>query len=180
MSDQLEDFVSKHREQFDPHEPDPAVWLKIRPTETVRREHGRLRWLKVAAAVAVIFAGSAAGIYFLAGGHGETKPYGMELPREIQETEQYYGRLLTQRFDDLRPYLTKDPVAGEMLKSDMDELDAAYEELKDDLKDNVSNPEVIEAMILNYRVKLELLEDLLHQLKEKETQDYEKNGAYSL
>ncbi len=41
-------------------------------------------------------------------------------------------------------------------------------------------PEVIEAMILNYRVKLEILEDLLNQLKEKENQDYEKDESYSL
>jgi len=61
----------------------------------------------------------------------------------------------------------------------MDELDEVYEELKEDLKDNASNPEVIEAMILNYRVKLEVLEDLLNQLKEKENQD-EKDESYSL
>ena len=60
-----------------------------------------------------------------------------------------------------------------MLRVDMEELDQAYEELKEDLKDNVANPAVIEAMILNYSVKLEILEDLLHQLKEKEEQDDE-------
>ena len=67
-----------------------------------------------------------------------------------------------------------------MLTADMEELDEVYNELKEDLKDNASNPEVIEAMILNYRVKLEILEDLLNQLKEKENQDYENDGSYSL
>jgi predicted CopG family antitoxin len=67
-----------------------------------------------------------------------------------------------------------------MLEDDMEELDEVYLELKEDLKDNVSNPEVIEAMILNYRVKLEILEDLLNQLNEKENQDYENDESYSL
>jgi predicted CopG family antitoxin len=67
-----------------------------------------------------------------------------------------------------------------MLTTDMEELDEVYAELKEDLKDNASNPEVIEAMILNYRVKLEILEDLLNQLKEKENQDGKKDESYSL
>jgi hypothetical protein len=67
-----------------------------------------------------------------------------------------------------------------MLHADLEELDEVYLELKEDLKDNVANPEVIEAMILNYRVKLEILEDLLNQLKEKENQDDESDESVSL
>jgi predicted CopG family antitoxin len=181
MSDRLEDFVKQHREQFDLHEPDPSIWLKINPANApVVRERKPMRWLRVAAAVAMIFAGSTAGIYFLTGNQSETDLYSSELFREIQETEDYYGHMVSQRYDELRPYLVSDPAAKEMLTADMEELDEVYNELKEDLKDNASNPEVIEAMILNYRVKLEILEDLLNQLKEKENQDYENNGSYSL
>ena len=181
MSDRLEDFVKQHREQFDLHEPDPSIWLKINPANApVVRERKPMRWLRVAAAVAMIFAGSTAGIYFLTGNQAETDQYSSELYREIQETEDYYSHMVSQRYDELRPYLVSDPAAKEMLTADMEELDEVYNELKEDLKDNASNPEVIEAMILNYRVKLEILEDLLNQLKEKENQDYENNGSYSL
>ena len=181
MSDRLEEFVKQHREKFDLHQPDPSVWLRINPSRVpVARERRPMRWLRVAAAIAMIFAGSTAGIYFLAGGRSDTRQYSRELYMEMQETEQYYSRLVAQRYDELRPFLAADPAADEMLKADMEELDRVYQELKDDLKDNVSNPEVIEAMILNYRVKLEILEDLLNQLKEKENQDYEKDDSYSL
>jgi len=103
-----------------------------------------------------------------------------ELYLEIQETEQYYSQMVTQRYDELKPFLMENPGALRMLTDDMEELDEVYLDLKEDLKDNVSNPEVIEAMILNYRVKLEILEDLLNQLKEKENQDYENDESYSL
>jgi hypothetical protein len=181
MSDRLEEFVKQHREQFDLHEPDPSIWLKINPAR-VPGVRGRrtMRWLRVAAAVALIFAGSSAGFYFLAGGRIGADQQGRELYTEMQETEDYYSQLVAQRYDELRPFLAADPVADEMLKADMEELDKVYEELKDDLKDNVSNPEVIEAMILNYRMKLGILEELLNQLKEKENQDYEKDESYSL
>jgi hypothetical protein len=181
MSDRLEDFVKQQREQFDLREPDPSIWLKINPANVpVVRERKSMRWLRVAAAVAMIFAGSTAGIYFLTGQKAETDQFASELYQEIHETEQYYSQMVSQRYDELKPFLMENPGAEEMLNADMEELDEVYLELKEDLKDNVANPEVIEAMILNYRVKLEVLEDLLNQLKEKENQDYESDESYSL
>lgn len=186
MSDRLEDFVRQNREQFDMREPDPSLWLGIdlpgtaeSAPETLPLEKaspgGRLtRWLRVAAAIALIFAGSSAGIWFLTGGNSsQDTPDADMLYGEILETEAYYTRMVANRYQELQPYLDDDPASAEMLRVDMEELDQAYEELKEDLKDNVANPAVIEAMILNYSVKLEILEDLLHQLKEKEEQDDE-------
>ena len=181
MSDRLEDFVRQHREEFDLREPDPSVWLKINPANApVVKEKRPMRWLRVAAAIAVIFAGSSAGIYFLTGGNNEADLYSQELYMEMQETEAFYTMMVSDRYEELQPFLASNPMANEMLSADMEELDEVYHELKNDLKDNISNPEVIEAMVLNYRIKLEILEDLLNQLKEKENQDYEKDDSYSL
>jgi hypothetical protein len=186
MSDRLEEFVKQNREQFDRYEPDPAIWLKINPATVplegrpVGKERRPMRWLRIAAAVALIFAGTSAGFWFLSGGRAEADQNSEERFTEMQETEEYYTRLVAQRYDELRPYLASDPAADQMLKADLDELDEVFQELKEDLKDDVSNPEVIEAMILNYRVKLEILEDLLNQLKEKENQDYGNDDSYDL
>lgn len=185
MSDRLEKFVKQHREQFDLREPDPSIWLKINTgsqsgSKAVAKERRPLRWLRIAAAVAMIFAGSTAGIYFLTGNSADADRYSNDLYLEIMETEHYYNQLVSDRYVELQPLLASNPAAREMLSTDMEELDEVYSELKEDLKDNASNPEVIEAMILNYRVKLEILEELLIQLKEKESQDDEKDESYSL
>ncbi len=181
MSDSLEDFVRQHREEFDLREPDPSIWLKINPANVpVVKEKKPMRWLRVAAAIALIFAGSSAGIYFLTGGNNDASRYSDALYMEMQETEAYYTRMVSERYRELKPYLASDPMASDMLTADLEELDQVYLELKDDLKDNISNPEVIEAMVLNYSIKLEILEDLLNQLKEKENQDYDKDDSYSL
>ena len=188
MSDRLEDFVKENREQFDLHEPDPSIWLKIdtgsqadrrTDSKTITLERRPMRWLRIAAAVAMIFAGSTAGIYFLTGDRAEGER-SSELYLEMMETEQYYSQMVSKRYNELQPFLVSNPAASEMLSADMEELDQVYTELKEDLKDNASNPEVIEAMILNYRVKLEILEDLLIQLKEKENQDDETDESVSL
>ena len=180
MSDRLEDFVKQQREAFDLHEPDPSIWLKINPANVPLRERKPMRWLRIAAAIALIFGGSTAGIYYLTQDRADSRLYSSEMYQEIQETEDYYNRKVTLRYNELQPYLASDPGMKELLATDLKELDEAYSELKIDLKDNVANPDVIEAMILNYRIKLEILEDLLNQLKEKENQDYEEDESYSL
>jgi hypothetical protein len=180
MSDRLEEFVRQHREQFDLHEPDPSVWLKINPSAApIGKERGTLRWLRIAAALAIIFAGFTAGIYFLTGNATQEELYSSELYEEIRETEEYYNQMVSDRYRELETFLASDPTAKEMLDADMEDLDRAYAELKEDLNDNASNPDVIEAMILNYRVKLEILEDLLNQIKEKENHD-EDDDSYAL
>ena len=135
MSDRLEDFVKQQREQFDLREPDPSIWLKINPANVpLVKERKPMRWLRVAAAVAMIFAGSTAGIYFLTGEKAGRDQFAGELYQEIQETELYYSQMVSQRYEELEPFLTDNPGAEEMLHADLEELDEVYEELKKDLK----------------------------------------------
>jgi len=180
MNDRLEDFVRANRESFDTLEPDPSIWLRINPENSGLRQKRRITWLRYAAAVAVIFAGFTAGTYYLKTGGHQQKNFGSTLSEEGMETEAYYSNLVNEKQKELEIYLANDRETKEMLKSDMNELDSIYADLKNDLNDDVSNPEVIEAMIQNYRIKLEILEDLLSQLKDMENQDYEKEDSYSL
>lgn len=180
MKDRLEDFVRQHRDGFDVREPDPSLWLKINPENSGKRKDQRLKWLRYAAAAAVLFAGLSAGIYFITGaGSSPDKLYG-DLYREILETEAYYTGIVNQKYSELEPFMVSSPELKEELDYDLNELDQLYEELKEDLKDNVGNPEVIEAMIQKYRTKVEILEDLLNQLKEKENNNYEDSKEFSL
>lgn len=170
MKDRLEEFVSKNRESFDMHEPDPSLWLKINPENKSKASKGKgtLKWLRYAAAVAVIFAGFSAGIYYLSGAKTNPQKLYGAMYQEIVETEAYYSGLVQKRYSELQPYLTSSHGIKESLDNDLNELDQIYAELKNDLKDNVANPAVIDAMIRNYRMKVEILEELLQHLKEME------------
>ena len=48
---------------------------------------------------------------------------------------------------------------------DLNQLDSLYTELKSDLRDNIANQEVIDAMIQNYRLRISILEELLSEIK---------------
>ena len=52
--------------------------------------------------------------------------------------------------------------------------------MKADLKDNVANQEVIEAIIENYRLRIAILEELLTELKPEDGMCVSKINHYEL
>ena len=72
--------------------------------------------------------------------------------------------------------LTANPEIQKELVTDISQLDSICSEIKKDLKDNVANQEVVEALIQNYRIKIRLLEDMLTILKENENNPEKKKS----
>jgi len=176
MNDRFEEFVKENREAFDLHEPDPSLWLRINPANQNNRRRQKLRIVRYAAAAAVLLAVFSSGFYYLGKSAGTSVGEQSAIYQELMETEVYYNSLVNQRYRELQPFFASSPGMEEDIQKDMADLDQICNELKEDLKDNMDNVEVIEAMIQNYRMKLEILEDLLNQLKEKE----ERHEQYTL
>ena len=55
------------------------------------------------------------------------------------------------------------------------QLDLDYEQLKKDLAEHADSDEVIDAMINYYRLKLEMLEEISKELKEKKIENEKIN-----
>ena len=53
------------------------------------------------------------------------------------------------------------------MRRELADLDSVFLSLKNDLHDHISNPEIIDAMIQNYRLKLSLLEQIQVELQEQ-------------
>jgi len=94
----------------------------------------------------------------------------------LKETEIYYSTLVNSLYMEATPLLTKNPEIKKELNTDLSQLDSICSDLKKDLKDNVSNQEVVEALIQNYRIKIRLLEDMLTILKENENNPEKKKS----
>jgi hypothetical protein len=90
----------------------------------------------------------------------------MKANPDLKETEIYYNNLVHNLYSEATPLLTGYPDLEKELLSDMSQLDSICTDIKKDLKDNVANQEVIEALINNYRIKIHILEDMLSILKE--------------
>jgi hypothetical protein len=180
--DRLEEHISKNREAMDYYMPSPGVWKKIRRSIKKKKSPAR-KLLSVAAMITVIFGTSLVLYrtgYFGADGRSAKKSdlRAQENP-QLKESEMYYGNLLNSLFIEAKPLLTANPDIQKELVTDISHLDSLCLEIKKDLKDNVDNQEVVEALIQNYRIKIRLLEDILNILKEDENNP-EKKESYEL
>src|SRR4030042_312475 len=183
--DRLEQFIAENRDQFDIHDPGDRVWNGIK--NRVRKGH-RLPGFKTiiwwAAAVLVIFSASFLLQEYLHRNNiltstKDKKIQNIVIP-ELQEAETYYTNLVDEKIDEIELLLKNEPELGNKLKNDLAELDSIYTELQKDLTDNIANDEVIEAMIQNYRLKLQILEDFLGYLKKDDINEKDENDEYNL
>lgn len=178
-TDQLEQFVRDHREEFDDMVPDPALWNKIRPEEV---KTFRLNWKTIglrAAAVVIIFISS---YYFhdLVDDRQQLRMVANEASennavfQNLIEAEMYYTTQINYKKEELFKQTSAHLDLRDMVLNDLTDLDKVLLELKADLGDNAANGAVVDAMIQNYRLKLSILEDILSQLQTTEEDENDK------
>ena len=168
--DNLEEYIMKHREEMDRYKPSAGIWRKIRNGLKPGKYPG---WISIAAMIAVILGATAV---FLKPGIKSHDKLIMESKNQmtisnnnqLRETEIYYNNLANTLYREATPMLTKNPEIQKELVTDISQIDSICSEIKKDLKDNIDNQDVIEALIQNYRLKIDILEDMLKILKENE------------
>lgn len=193
MSKKLERFVQEQRANFDVMEPSAAIWDKIEDRIAKKRSFFNYSFMWKAAAIIIVF-----GFSFWAQlqieetpsitstgviqnrdiavaetiGNKETPAIAKTIEPvipEFVETEKYYSRKVNNTMKELKVYLVKYPEVAVDMKKDIAELDSVYRVLKRDLGDDVAQEEILKAMIQNYRMKLQILEDIKNELMQNST-----------
>jgi len=183
--DRLEQFIAENRDQFDLYDPGEKTWDGI--SKRIQKHRRSPRWRTIlwrAAAVIIIFTLSFFVHDYLQRhdiltGKRVKRIQPVEIP-ELQEAEIYYANLVDEKIREIEPLLEDHPELGNELKNNLEELDSIYAELQKDLIDNIANDEVVEAMIQNYRLKLDILEDLLDYLQETSKSENDEKRAYEI
>jgi hypothetical protein len=159
--DRLEEYIRKNREELDRYSPPARLRRKI--GRELKGKSMTKRWLSIAAMFVVIL-GTAVVLYKpLKSRNGILS----QADPQLKETEIYYNQLVKTLYSEAAPLLTKNPEIGEELNADLSQLDSICIDLRKDLKDNISNKAVVEALIQNYRIKISILEDMLVVLNEE-------------
>ena len=183
--DQLESFITRNRDGFDQHEPPAGLWDKVEdqlPKPKGKKVRLKLRTILTrAAAVAAIFVASFLLHHAIfPERHGDPTNHPVDETvlteesvnpevQELVEAEAYYSSQINGIRNELDQYLAEHPEIAREIKTEFNYLDSLYTDLKTDLNDNVSNQQVIEAMIQNQKVKLEILEQILNEMKRSES-----------
>ena len=96
----------------------------------------------------------------------QTQQYAV--PNEMMEIQTYYLAQINVKLKEILTYASTHPDIQQQIMSELADVDRIYDNLKSDLNDNVDNQEVMEAITMNYRARIDMLDVTLQQLKEKE------------
>ncbi len=181
--DKLEEYIRKNREDLDRHKPAPVIWKRV-TRELGEKRVSPGRWISVAAMITIIIGIS---VILLKPGNNRlfsdnAEKYETDLAisnPNLKETEVYYTNMVNNLYREASPLLTANPELEKELNTDITQIDSICFEIRKDLKDNIANQEVIEALIQNYRKKIELLEEMLNLLNDANNES-EKNRSHEL
>lgn len=101
-----------------------------------------------------------------------------DISPEYSEVEVYYTQLVNQKYSELNQCQFIDSTQKTILLNELNDMDKMYGNLKKDLKANPNDERVINAMIQHYQLKVEVMGQILHQLRQsKNKQKLNKNES---
>ena len=169
-NDHLKNFIEDNKSQFELEMPSDKVWKGIQKTQKPKY-NSWLLWSSVAASIIMVF-----GLSFYYINNGEVKEQLVEevkldpIQKEVMEMEVYYTSQVEEKVAEAKKYEDTEDFLEEV-----DFLKEEYQELKKEMDLGANREVVLEAMIDNYKVRLQILEDLLSELKkEKNDLQHEK------
>jgi hypothetical protein len=162
--DEFEKHIENGRAGMDIYDPAPTIWNRIEKDLPGQERHIRRYLLMAAAAFAIAAAVLTILLRIIIIPHVKDDPQ----VAAVRETYMYYDSQIRSLYKEAGPLLTANPDINTELEKGMGELDSLSLQIRNDLKDNVASEEVIGALIRNYRLRIELLEDMLNLMKEKE------------
>lgn len=166
--DKLEKYINDNREEFDDRSAPSYMYDNIQSqvSGTPKKNRNTPIWLmsKVAAAFAVVLAAGVV-IGFYLNDRGGDRYMEDKVFRDYIDVEKQYVKDINYKMNALKAH-DLDP----QIDADIMQLDEVYAELKKELHkgNNVNNDKIIEALIMNYEVKVDMLEKVLSKVKSAE------------
>ncbi len=159
--------------ELDVLDPPASLWENIEANLPAQEKEPRrimFTTRKLAIAVLAIVAFSGALGFFIAR-TSEPPPVAFELPMEYQESEFFFAKQVNLKEKQLRK------IEGhEEVWTTLEELDNEFNTLQEELKPGVTNEFVLQAMLQNYRTKLEILERVLESIEQSNPTSHEKTS----
>ena len=174
--DRLEEYIKNHRDEFDQDSPPPMVWMNIE--KNLDKEQNKdvvvkqtstpiiMRIMQIAAMFVVVM-----GVGLLIGlqiNNGNKNAFSSPQLQEFVEAEKHYSKEIDKMWQVVNASSLDEK---ETIQEDLNALDAVYNELKNELlsNPNANTDYVVNAMINNYRAKIDILETVLMEYQMEKT-----------
>ncbi len=161
----LEKHITRMRDQLDAAEPPPGHMKRFRnklkqqqnPVRRINFRHA----LQIAASIAII---AASGIWIIKTGNSGDKVAVTNESVEFRETNSYYVRQVNDRYEDIEALNFDSEDEKEMLLDELSSMDQYYRELLKELDANPGDDRVMNALIRHYKLKLQVMDQIIEQL----------------
>ncbi len=178
----IENLIRENRDFFDSFEPSEGHFEKFQArlearAPRVNRPVSVLPYLLRAAAVAILVTLSSLWMWDNVLSPKSKRMTLGEVSQEYRDVEQYYVSQVSMVEGEIMTLdiINDDPQQKEMLTTEMKNMDDMYDDLQKDLKANPDDQRVINAMIEHYQKKIEVLNYILSQLQEVNTNNQTNN-----
>jgi len=166
--DHFEKHIREHKSLFDDYQADKEkIWANISSRLESPKPKTIPLWrsfgLRVAAGIILIL-GIAAFLTLSLLNQERFMETGYGMALELQDIDRHYQNLVFSHVQMVQEHPNLSAGDKEEFLSFMDELDAEYKLLRLELKKNLDNELVLEAIIGNYKKRIELIETLLSRI----------------
>ncbi|MDH4057831.1 MAG: hypothetical protein OEU76_03660 [Cyclobacteriaceae bacterium] len=175
MKNNLEDFISANRSEFDDKEPSEKSWTNIRERLFGKQHSGGLIFWRAAA---ILFMGLSGYLLYPKLSESQTDKITLN---EFTDVETFYFREISDKVEMIENFKGVESALNGFTH-DFNQLEAMYEVLKDEMKANPSQ-KVRDALVLNLLVRIDLLNKQLEKIENEEKSDEEgskKEGTISI
>lgn len=173
--DDFEKHIRENKHLFDEHKVDKQkLWQHINSelntipkTKTIKLWQSPI--IKIAATIIILI-----GVFSLTSIFTASNSENNLANQELKDIDTYYKGLVSFQVQLVKNSTKLLPEEKEEFLSFMDELDKEYELLKEEMKKNLNNEYILEAIVRNYKKRIELIENLLKQINDsKKSNDNE-------
>lgn len=162
----LEDYIKKHKSEFDSDDLSPDHEFKFEnklQSRLHKKDRFLIRYSVAIAASVIIFVSSFIFIYIK-----KTEGYkgAVETSQtiELREAEQYYSDQTAQALNQLKNTLSAQPEGiATPLWNELDSMATEYKQLKKDLKTNPDDIRLMSAIVQYHQVRLDLINNLIER-----------------
>ncbi|MFO7935924.1 MAG: hypothetical protein R6U78_17805 [Bacteroidales bacterium] len=175
----LEKYIREHRLRFDSEQPPSGHFDRFRerlnekPVRRIRIRHA----IQVAASVAVILASAFVIVNQSRNGDRMAE---REIPEAWMEADRYYASQMDERYEQIRNFTFEKEEEKTLLLHELEDLDVRHQQLMSDLQAHPDDERVINALIRHYQLKLEVMDQIIRQLKQfknEKSENHEKEHA---
>lgn len=202
--DELKSFFEQNRNLFDTEEPMAGHFERFQQRlEAEQKQRNRFNYrriLYVAASVVVAVVVSVEALSLLLGKGVETiqnevaelnmnstnefvrqttQNVKSKLNPEYRETQKYYITEVDNRLDQIKATSMDEEQKTELLK-ELSEMDELFAKLQKELKSSPDNQVLIEAMINHYKMKIEVMNQIINNLNSIKTLNTQNNEKVDL